>query len=295
MSLGVTRKSVVWLIGPLLLLAVSIAPASAQILTQLGGDARNGVTPAPKPPDPAPSNSPSHSNPDPPSSSDDGNTLEDDAGEALIAVGLVIAPWWVPHQIFDHGFDEPAYFLRYPYWHDESGAMFISQPEGARLRTCQIELGLEYAATFDDLSAVNGHVRLSTTSRFDVETNWSDLTQKTPAGHDQATIGDAEVLFRFAQSEQVQFRSGLGANWLEDHQGLVGGFNFRYGVDVFPIKPWQFTALVDAGELGKAGLIHLRTTGGLCFNRWEIYTGYDYRKIGSVEFDGPVAGVMFRY
>ena len=29
--------------------------------------------------------------------------------------------------------------------------------------------------------------------------------------------------------------------------------------------------------------------------RWELDTGYDYRKIGRVEFDGPVAGVEFRF
>ena len=52
---------------------------------------------------------------------------------------------------------------------------------------------------------------------------------------------------------------------------------------------------IAIGELGKAGLVHFRTTAGFTFKRWELYTGYDYRKVGSVHFDGPVAGVQFRF
>jgi hypothetical protein len=42
-------------------------------------------------------------------------------------------------------------------------------------------------------------------------------------------------------------------------------------------------------------LIPRLTTAGFTFKRWELYTGYDYRKVGSVHFDGPVAGVQFRF
>ena len=38
------------------------------------------------------------------------------------------------------------------------------------------------------------------------------------------------------------------------------GFNFTYRVDIFPAKPWVFSAVLDAGTLGKAGLFRFRTT-----------------------------------
>ena len=145
------------------------------------------------------------------------------------------------------------------------------------------------------MTRYGGHFRLSTISRFDFETNWNMLEDNGSRGRDHVSLGDFDVLFRFAQSETWQFRSGLGANWFDDHQGAVAGFNFRYGADWYPCRPWHLAALIDAGELGKAGLIHLRTTAGVTYARWELFTGLDYRKIGSVHFGGPLAGVQFRF
>ncbi len=93
----------------------------------------------------------------------------------------------------------------------------------------------------------------------------------------------------------MQFRCGLGANWIDDRQGVVGGFNFRYGVDVFPVKPWVFTAVLDLGQLGKADLVHFRFTAGVDWRRWQLYTGGDYRNIGSAHFFGPVGGVQMKF
>ena len=173
--------------------------------------------------------------------------------------------------------------------------MFTETPQGSRDRTWQTELGFEYSDSFEDLARLGGHFRLSTTSRFDLESNWNTLWEPTVRGNDSAALGDVDLLVRFAQSDRFQFRSGLGANWFDDHQGVVGGFNFHYGIDFYPARPWHFTTLIDLGEIGKAGLIHARTTAGITYQRWEVYTGYDFRKIGSVEFQGPVAGVQFRF
>jgi hypothetical protein len=214
----------------------------------------------------------------------------------LEGIGLVVtAPYWVPNRALGDEFNVPAYFLRYPYWHDEPGSMFTIDPYGARHRTWQTEWAFEFADNFDDLDRFGGHFRLSTTSRFDLESNWNTLEERTFQGRDHVTIGDVDLLFRFAQSETLQFRSGFGANWFDDHQGAIAGFNFRYGVDWYPHRPWHFASVLDLGELGKAGLAHFRTTAGISYARWELYSGYDYRVIGSVHFGGPLAGVQFRF
>lgn len=272
--------------------------ARGQVLDQLRHDVREGAAETPssaQPSQPARSGrdgSNSNNSPSDPNAQDEGES------ESLLLVGaglVAAAPFWGPHVALDDDFLTPSYFLRYSYWHDEPGSMFTLPPYGARLRAWQTELAFEYADNLDDLDRYGAHFRLSTTSRIDVETNWNTLEEETSSGRDHVTVGDVDLLYRFAQSEKLQFRSGLGANWFDDHQGAVAGFNFRYGADYFPCRPWHFAALFDLGELGKAGLVHVRSTAGITYARWELFTGYDYRKIGSVHFGGPVAGVQFRF
>ena len=175
------------------------------------------------------------------------------------------------------------------------GSMFIPNPGERRYRQWDGEASFEYADNFDDVDRLGAHLRISTTSRFDFETNWNSFTEETPAGRDHLTLGDVDVLFRFAQTDVLQFRSGLGANWLDDRQGAYAGFNFRYGVEWYPVRPLAIKSLIDLGEIGKAGMVHARITVGALWHRWEIFTGYDFRQIGDVHVDGPLAGLLFRF
>ncbi len=188
-----------------------------------------------------------------------------------------------------------GYFLRYPYWDSLPGSMCIPEQGGRRYRQWDGEAAIEYADNLDNLSRLGLHLRISTTSRFDFETNWNSFTEETHAGRDHLTLGDADVLFRFAQSDELQLRSGLGANWLDDHDGAFAGFNFRYGADWYPAKPLAIKGLIDLGEIGKAGMVHARLTLGVLYQRWEIFTGYDFRQIGDTRICGPLAGVQFRF
>ena len=54
---------------------------------------------------------------------------------------------------------------------------------------------------------------------------------------DSATLGDANLFFRFAQSNQFQARAGLGINYLSDRADTTFGGNFTYAVDLYPVKP----------------------------------------------------------
>ena len=217
------------------------------------------------------------------------------AGAVIVGTAVVTSPYWIPIKWLGDDPLTPGYSLRYPYWKDLPGSMYETDPIGPHHRNVWGEFSVEYANDLDDLSRWGAHLRISTASRFDFETNWNTFTEDTPSGHDHLTLGDAEILYRFAESETVQFRSGLGANWLEDHQGLDGGFNFRYGVEWYPVRPWAIKTLVDLGELGKAGLVHARTTVGASYQRWELYTGYDFLLVGTVQISGPVAGALVRF
>lgn len=84
-------------------------------------------------------------------------------------------------------------------------------------------------------------------------------------------------------------------NWLSDSIGAVFGFNFTYGLDYFPRKPWVFSTSFDLGTLGEAGLFHNQTTVGVVVRRFEVFTGFDYYHIGDGELSGWISGLRWRF
>lgn len=51
------------------------------------------------------------------------------------------------------------------------------------------------------------------------------------------------------------------------------------------------SADLDLGTLGAASVFRGRLTGGVVWNRCELFTGYDYLRIGAVDLQGPVLGL----
>ena len=109
--------------------------------------------------------------------------------------------------------------------------------------------------------------------------------------YDELWVGDCNLIFRFAQSPHMQWRTGLGLNWLDDPIGTDFGFNFTYGVDWFPRKPWVVSAELDWGTLGRAELFHFRTTVGAVIHGMEAYTGYEYYDVDRTQINALIGGV----
>ena len=93
----------------------------------------------------------------------------------------------------------------------------------------------------------------------------------------------------------MTMRAGLGLNWLTDSSDTDLGFNFTYGGDLFPAKPWVISGEIDWGTLGHAGLFHGRTTVGICLRQVELFAGYDYFDVGDAQLDGFVSGLRLWY
>jgi hypothetical protein len=240
------------------------------------------------------------------------------SGDAVILCGiiagyLVASPFWAPHAAADEGFSRPAYFQRAPYC-DEPGYMVLAidprpvpvhpgdppetvphgwqPPNWPRTRKWSCRLRTEYADSFGDFSRIGGHMLLESTSRFGLDGSFAYLHERLPGGGtDQLALGDFNIVFRFAQNERVQFRSGLGVNWLDDETDTDFGFNFTYGADLFPLRPLITSATIDWGTLGHAGLFRFRTTAGVVFVGIEAYTGYEYLDIGSTQTNSLIGGV----
>ena len=209
-------------------------------------------------------------------------------GEVLgiAALWALSSPYWAPHGALGDDFAVPMYFQDYPY--DTCPGALCRVPGrfwSGRLRS-------DYGDDFNDLSRISGHLLLTTSERWGLDTEATRWEERLPEGGvDRLWTGDANIVFRFAQDEQFQFRSGLGFNWLQDRVDTDYGWNFTYGLDFFPCKPWVLSATLDSGRVGETSIFHFRATAGLMVNRVEVYTGYDHFAIGDQEINTLVGGL----
>lgn len=208
------------------------------------------------------------------------------SGAFWLGVGIVAAPLWAPHALLGDDFSVSRSFARFPY-RDDSGYMVYY---GGRSHSAQFSA--DYATEFNDLDSIGGRLVFDTASRFGIDAEAKHFRETLPRGRrDDLHLGDCNLTFRFAQNEKMQWRTGLGINWMDDPQGTDVGFNFTYGFDWFPRKPWVASMQIDWGTLGRSGLFHFRGTVGALFDRFEAYTGYEYYDFDRVQTNMLIGGV----
>jgi len=211
---------------------------------------------------------------------------------AYAAGYVATSPIWVPQKILHDDMGMDGYFARFPYAEGLPGYMMIEPYVEAEPYSWAGRLRAEYADDFTGVERFGGHLLLESMSRWGIDTETNYRRQDLfPLGDDSLWTGDANIVFRFAQNEHVQMRAGAGFNWLSDVAQTDFGFNFTYGGDLFPCKPWVFSADIDLGKLGNATLFHVRATGGIQWRGVELYTGYDYFDVGTTQIDGWISGV----
>ena len=225
---------------------------------------------------------------------------DDDCGDNIgLWLGLTEAafwvassPFWGPPAVVGDAYTEQGYFPPYPYEGGTPGFMVGEWDAPTTGYSAHLRTRIEHAEDFDGLSRIGGRVLFEHTSRFGLDSSFDFHTEKLSSiSTDNLSLGDANVVFRFAQSDHLIMRTGFGVNWYDDDLGSDFGFNFTYGGDLFPIKPWVLSAELDWGTLGETGLFHTRGTVGVQLNRVTVYTGYDFLNIGNAQIHGLVAGV----
>ncbi len=229
--------------------------------------------------------------------------------------------WHGPHVLIegDEYYDCDGYFLRAPYWDGGEGYMSMaSQGPGpqievettqdgdyligpstvtrtvpARSRSAALRLTAEYGHDFENVHKPSGYALLSTRWRFGLESGWTYFREQSEnrAIADQLYIGDINIIHRFAQNENIQMRSGMGLRLMPEEDRVDLGFNFTYGMDIYPTSPLVFSASVDIGNLGMAFLLHGRAHMGLVFWGLEIFAGWDGWLIGDVAIGGLSGGL----
>jgi hypothetical protein len=198
---------------------------------------------------------------------------------------------------------EFVWFPPYPYADSYPGYLIVERVNDAgEVETVpdlargwwSLRFAVEESNDFDGLNRVAGSLWLDTTSRLGLQTRWTWLHESLGCGcSDNALLGDANVTWRLLQHELFQAHAGLGFRMLTDPWDTHFGFNFTAGADVFPVKPLVLSGSMDVGTLGEATVWHFRGTAGVALRRCELYGGYDFLRIGSVNLQGPVVGMRF--
>jgi len=214
----------------------------------------------------------------------------------FVGAGVVAtAPLWGPAVWVGDGYVETCRFAAYP---NEGGMCGYVHVPVARSDTkfWSVRTRVEGADNFDGLQRIGTQVLVESAIRLGLDSSFNYYRESLESGvHDDLWTGDANVVFRFAQSEHLTTRAGLGMTWLSDDVGSDFGPNFTYAVDWFPVAPWIISSEFDLGLINDSLLLHLRATAGVNVRHCEFFGGYDWTKIGSADLCGFVGGVRVWY
>jgi hypothetical protein len=238
-----------------------------------------------------------------------GNACQDDAWSELlsdvvgvVAAYIIAAPFVVPARILGDDWEHRLYLSRYPYPHDYPGYLLLSPTDASSFGETQSvglrrgqwggRLAIEGGSDLNGVDRLAGQLRIDSAYRIGILTTLNYYREQQPAGgHDETFLGDFNVILRFAQNEIAHMYAGLGFRTMSDNHGNAYGFNFTYGGEWFPVRPLVVDASFDAGTLGNAGVLHGRATFGVVYRHYEIYGGYDFLRIGTVNLQGPMVGM----
>ncbi len=183
-------------------------------------------------------------------------------------------------------------FAEFPYAGGWQGYMMYSNWEVPVLKKTSGRISFEYGSDFDDIDRWTGDFQFEGARGWGIDADWNYYTERLAPGlQDNLHLGDINVFYRAVQTEKLQWRFGLGINWLDTRDVGEMGLNGTLKLDWFPVKPIVFSGELDYGRLGDAEMFHGGFSLGVMMNRVELFSGYDYRKIGQVELEGPVFGI----
>ena len=230
------------------------------------------------------------------------NPMERFLGWALLQT--IAAPYRLPRVMVEDVDFSPGHFVDSPYveFEDVVTGQLVSYDgfvthglAGDETDSAwMLRTRVDYVDDLDALSKIGGQFLFDSSIRFGIESEFNHYREDFRQGvDDELWIGDVNMVYRFAQSDRLQMRSGIGANWLSDRDATDWGFNFTYGGDWFPRRPWVVSTELDLGTLGEASLFHGRVTGGVLWRNTEVYLGYEHLSVGGADIDGLITGLRF--
>jgi hypothetical protein len=183
-------------------------------------------------------------------------------------------------------------FARYPYA-DGYERFTISEdraPVSSKLWSGR--LAVDYGDDFDRIDRWGGRFLWETRLGVGLDGEMNFYRERMLGSDDTLALGDLNVLYRVFETERTQWRIGIGMNWLADHDTDLG-LNFTLRSDWQPCWPLVLAGEVDWGTLGHATTFHGHVSAGVMVRQCEVFVGYDYRTVDSVELEGPLVGLRW--
>ena len=214
---------------------------------------------------------------------------------AYFALAVVTLPFTIPADYLnDEG--QAAYFTEYPFADDQFGNLIIEPLWQPDLKTSRVRFGTQYGDNLDRQQKITTRLQFDTSNRYGLDASFDYLREQQGLGaHDQTWLGDINLTWRFAQSNQAEFRTGLGYNWQSDSGSSGGGFNFTYGGTFYLDHPGAVDFDLDLGQIGDASLTRITTSYSRYFKRAQVTVGYEYLRLGSFDANYLTAGVTLHY
>ncbi|TWT66328.1 hypothetical protein Pla123a_47220 [Posidoniimonas polymericola] len=180
-------------------------------------------------------------------------------------------------------------FARFPHAGDQGFADL--QPVGFAkpwLGAVRFEIGSD----LDGLSRSGLGVQLEGSLGWALDFKYDTYRESLPGGgYDELRIADVNAMYRVVETERSLIRVGMGVNFLGDAVETDTGVNFTIKADFAPWRPVVVSTELDMGTVGHAETLHGAATVGVMTDRLELFGGYDYRRVGEAELQGPMLGL----
>jgi len=148
-----------------------------------------------------------------------------------------------------------------------------------------------FGSNFDEREMIYGNYQLTSGAPLGLDTEFIYRQDEQRRLADRRFWnGDANVVYHLRQIRWLVFRMGVGVNWLTDGENTDVGFNTTYGFDIRLKKPWYISTSIDWGQLDSDEMLHWHISGGMEFGWLELFIGYDFFEVGSLERKTVLAG-----
>jgi hypothetical protein len=216
---------------------------------------------------------------------------EDREAERIIAraaLQVMLFPFILPRAVVEdmnpNGYTVPAY----PY-SDSLAYTVANDPELAEQhKLLRVQMRLGATARSPQLMSGTFAAQVDFSLPVALQVGYRVLGEADAGQRTFVGLGNAQALYRIAESRHLRFHTGVDyLQWL-DTEGFSHGLGFVYGFDAFPIQPISFGSRVSIGALGKqlAYAFQWRTYLGVMLSRCEIQVAYDHLDIGGVQLGG---------
>ncbi len=220
---------------------------------------------------------------------------EPDLAEEFIGwlfLQLIIAPFTGPYAVLDDNWAREDAFADYPYADGHPGYILAGRTRSAGGAEFSAQPWVAAGMYLEGTAKYSGGIRIQSPWRLDLDANFSTLG-KLQDGLivDSLDFADVGVLFRFAQSDNAQWRVGLQAQWMRDGDRRDGGAALVYGFDLFPSDPIVLSTRFSIGPIGGTWNLRAQQSLGITVGLLEFFAALDYQGIGQTKILGLSGGL----